>query len=50
MTDGYVYAVIPENLLLAQEYKDRARDMATGVVDKVLDKLGGKLDAIVTPN
>jgi hypothetical protein len=50
MSDGYVYAVIPENLLLAQEYKDRARDMATGVVDKVLEKLGGKLDAVVSPN
>ncbi len=42
-TDGYVYAVIPEDLLLAQEYKDRARTLATGAVDKVLDKLGGRI-------
>lgn len=49
-TDGYIYAVIPEDLLAAQEFKDRARAAATGVVDKVLDKLGGKVDAIVTPN
>ena len=46
-SDGYIYAVIPEDLLLAQAYKDRARTAATGTIDKVLEKLGGKLEAII---
>jgi hypothetical protein len=44
-TDGYIYAVLPEDALTEQAFKDRARGLATGAVEKILSKLGGKLDS-----
>jgi len=40
-SDGYVYAAIPEDLLVAQEFKDRARSLAAGATEKVLDRVAG---------
>lgn len=40
-TDGYIYAVIPEDVLTAEAFKTRAVAAATGAIEKVLEKLGG---------
>ena len=42
LNDPYIYAVIPEDILTVEGYKQRAKGIADGVVEKVLDKLGGK--------
>ncbi len=42
-SDGYIFAAIPENLLTEQAFKDRAANLASGLLEKVLDKLGGAL-------
>lgn len=49
-TDGYIYAVIPEDMLTAEAFKTRAQTLATGVMENVLEKLGGKLEDKIDQN
>jgi len=40
VSDEYVYAALPEDLLTTEFYKQRAASLVTGAVEKILDKLG----------
>jgi len=40
VSDEYIYATIPDDLLLAETYKQRAEGLVTGTIEKILDKLG----------
>ncbi|MDI6828135.1 MAG: hypothetical protein QME62_06610, partial [Armatimonadota bacterium] len=40
VSDEYIYATIPDDLLTVELYKKRAESLVTGVIEKVLEKLG----------
>jgi hypothetical protein len=40
VSDEYVYAAIPDDLLLEEMYKQRATSMVTGTIERVLESLG----------
>lgn len=42
VSDEYVYAAIPEDLTTVDLYKDRAKSLVSGTIEKILDKLGMK--------
>lgn len=42
VSDEYVYASIPEDVLTAESYKDRAKSIVSGTIEKILEKLGMK--------
>ncbi len=41
--DGYIPVVLPTDLLTAEDFRERAKNLAAGVLENVLDRLGGKL-------
>lgn len=41
--DGYVPVVLPEDMLTAESFKERAKGLATGAVERVLERLGGQI-------
>jgi len=40
VSDEYVYATLPDDLLTANLYKQRAQSLVTGTIERILDKLG----------
>jgi hypothetical protein len=43
VNDEYVYATIPDDLLTATSYQERAESMVTGKIEQILDKLLDKV-------
>ncbi|MCL6519381.1 MAG: hypothetical protein K6T99_06075 [Armatimonadetes bacterium] len=40
VSDEYIYATIPDDLLITELYKKRAESLVTGAIERVLEKLG----------
>jgi hypothetical protein len=44
VSDDYIYANIPDDLLTLDDYKTRAKGLANGVMEKILDKAAGAVN------